>query len=427
MYQGNRCKQGIINPDKLDERVYSTGQTRLKQKNEMVDFSVINDGKKLKIAWSDGKTSNFHAVWLRFNCYCEECCDPSSNMKSLTLHEMPLTSTIKSVQQKDDGTLVVQFVEENHFSSFGGDWLKENCYSKESLKEMRESLKPVFYSDKYVPELSYSDVKKSDEALYRWLKNINEYGLCLLKDVPTEKDMLKTVIRHIGPVEQSIYGETYELYVREVPINLAYSSKALQFHTDLPMYECPPGIQFLHCLKFDDTVKGGETTFADLIHIAEEFRVDHPEEFRTLSTVPAPFDRIHADRDIAVHMSHRRPAILLNNQDEIINIKWSPPYHGPIALEEDLIEPFYRAFILFGKAIENYKYKRAIRLVNGDVIAFNNRRMCHGRNSFENMHGERHLQGGYVNIDDYKSKLMILHKKYGDGSPIRRVFNTDWS
>ncbi|KAJ8314518.1 hypothetical protein KUTeg_006668 [Tegillarca granosa] len=383
MYQGNRCKQGIINPDKLDERSYSTGQTRLKQKNEMVDFSVINEGKKLKIAWSDGKTSNFHAVWLRFNCYCEECCDPSSNMKSLTLHEMPLTSTIKSVQQKDDGTLVVQFVEENHISSFGGDWLKQNCYSKESLKEMRESLKPVFYSDKYLPELSYSDVKKSDEALYRWLKNINEYGLCLLKDVPTEKDMLKTVIRHIGPVEQSIYGETYELYVREVPINLAYSSKALQFHTDLPMYECPPGIQFLHCLKFDDTVKGGETTFADLIHIAEEFR--------------------------------------------IINIKWSPPYHGPIALEEDLIEPFYRAFILFGKAIENYKYKRAIRLVNGDVIAFNNRRVCHGRNSFENMHGERHLQGGYVNIDDYKSKLMILHKKYGDGSPIRRVFNTDWS
>ncbi|KAJ8314514.1 hypothetical protein KUTeg_006664 [Tegillarca granosa] len=188
----------------------------------------------------------------------------------------------------DDGTLVVQFVEENHISSFGGDWLKENCYSKESLKDMRESLKPVFYSDKYVPELSYSDVKKSDEALYRWLKNINEYGLCLLKDVPTEKDMLKTVIRHIGPVEQSIYGETYELYV--------------------------------------------------------------------------------------------------------INIKWSPPYHGPIALEEDLIEPFYRAFILFGKAIENHRYK-----------------------------------GGYVNIDDYKSKLMILHKKYGDGSPIRRVFNTDWS
>ncbi|KAJ8314517.1 hypothetical protein KUTeg_006667 [Tegillarca granosa] len=116
-------------------------------------------------------------------------------------------------------------------------------------------------------------------------------------------------------------------------------------------------------------LKGGETTFTDLIDKAEEFRVNYPEEFRTLSTVLAPFDRIHADRDTAVHMSHRRPAILLNNQDEIINIKWSPAYHGPIALEE----------------------------------------------------------AGYLNIDDYKSKLMILNKKYGDGSPIRRVFNTDWS
>lgn len=32
---------------------------------------------------------------------------------------------------------------------------------------------------------------------------------------------------------------------------------------DLTYYESPPGIQFLHALRFDDGVKGGDSTFVD--------------------------------------------------------------------------------------------------------------------------------------------------------------------
>ena len=35
------------------------------------------------------------------------------------------------------------------------------------------------------------------------------------------------------------------------------------------------------------------------------------------------------------------------------------------------------------------------------------------------------LQGGYLNIDEYKSKLMVLAEKFGDES-VKRVFNNDW-
>ncbi|KAK3097000.1 hypothetical protein FSP39_005502 [Pinctada imbricata] len=65
---------------------------------------------------------------------------------------------------------------------------------------------------------------------------------------------------------------------------------------DLLMYESPPGIQFLHCLEFDPSVEGGETTFTDLYAVAEEFRRTYSEHFIILCRVPLTFERIHATR-----------------------------------------------------------------------------------------------------------------------------------
>ena len=46
-------------------------------------------------------------------------------------------------------------------------------------------------------------------------------------------------------------------------VNLAYTTEELLPHMDLTYYESPPGIQFLHALRFDDGVKGGDSTFVD--------------------------------------------------------------------------------------------------------------------------------------------------------------------
>ena len=44
-------------------------------------------------------------------------------------------------------------------------------------------------------------------------------------------------------------------------------------------------------------------------------------------------------------------------------------------------------------------------------MCFNNRRMMHGRKGFEQSNGERHFQGCYVNIDEYKSVLRSAQLK----------------
>jgi gamma-butyrobetaine dioxygenase len=49
----------------------------------------------------------------------------------------------------------------------------------------------------------------------------------------------------------------------------------------------------------------------------------------------------------------------------------------------------------------------------GDLVMFDNRRVLHGRDSFDPQGGQRHLQGCYVDRDDVYSRLRILQRPTG--------------
>lgn len=91
----------------------------------------------------------------------------------------------------------------------------------------------------------------------------------------------------------------------------------LKHHLDLAYYESPPGFQFLHALRFDETVQGGESTFVDTFAVAEEFRRLHPEHFATFLRVPATFTKKHLERSNPAIMEYQRPHIQLNHRDEV--------------------------------------------------------------------------------------------------------------
>lgn len=49
----------------------------------------------------------------------------------------------------------------------------------------------------------------------------------------------------------------------------------------------------------------------------------------------------------------------------------------------------------------------------GELATFNNRRVLHGRASFDEKSGERYLQGCYIDADDFCSKYELYKKKFG--------------
>ena len=44
--------------------------------------------------------------------------------------------------------------------------------------------------------------------------------------------------------------QIFDVVSMETPTNLAYSPVGLPLHIDLSYYESPPGLQFLHCIRY---------------------------------------------------------------------------------------------------------------------------------------------------------------------------------
>src|SRR3546814_7629006 len=67
-------------------------------------------------------------------------------------------------------------------------------------------------------------------------------------------------------------------------------------HTDVPAEELAPGVQFLHCRA--NSVAGGDNLTPAGAAVAEDFRRDHPEDFRLLAETEIRFYCEHDGIDI---------------------------------------------------------------------------------------------------------------------------------
>lgn len=145
---------------------------------------------------------------------------------------------------------------------------------------------------------------------------------------------------------------------------------------DLAYYESPPGLQLLHCVTFDDAIKGGESTLLDtfpLVQAVQEVRGEgrgggkplcesathfecfaphthtfthslthtlfllpvcpaqrEPEVFDALSTIPASFQKAHLRRAHPAQYLSRKPHVQTSTDGDVIGVSWAPAFEGPV-------------------------------------------------------------------------------------------------
>lgn len=387
------------------------------------DVSVYASGAGVQVTWASGEKSRFHSKWLRHFCQCPSCHQAHSGQRTLNTSKLSPTSKVLSAHTTDEGNIALEWEHENdHLGLLSLKWLRENCYSQSAREHRRVQRLPITYTEDGLPQVQFDEIM-TPQGHWRFAKQIGDYGVSLVKNVPSEGLIVKKIANRLGPVLYTIYGETFDVVSTAQPINIAYSTAELPFHMDLLYYESPPGIQLLHVLKFDYLVKGGDSVFLDVFPVAEEFRRRFPDEFEILVRVPATFQKIHFTRDEPVYMKYQRPHIILNHEREIVCVNWSPAFEGPLSIAEEDVEPYFDAYYKFETLANESPLKKTLRLEEGDCVAFNNRRVLHGRLAFESNSGTRHLQGCYVNIDEFKRSLAVLSQTVGDCSPCRRTGN----
>ena len=366
---------------------------------------VSKNGSGLNIEWSDGKKSNFNFMWLRDNCPLDM--DEDTRERTFNILEVSENIHPKEYKINVDGKLEIEWSEGNHTSFYDPNWLRKNCYTlKEKYISPYKLWDSKLNSNLESISIDYENIMQNDEALIQWLNLLHEKGFSIVKNSPTEKKSALPLLNRISHIRETFFNTPFEVISIPKPNNLAYTSKRLVNHMDLPYYELPPGYQFLHCLV--NNAEGGMSRAVDGFFVADYLRNNDPETFKTLTRVPAVF--VNRDYTQNKKRLYHAQEITLNKDGDYNDIRFSVPTMGIMDCSPEDMDKFYKAHHKFGKLLHDKRFMVEFKLKEGDIFCFNNRRVLHGRTEYDPNTGHRHLQGYYLDRDEIISRLNYLNK-----------------
>jgi gamma-butyrobetaine dioxygenase len=368
---------------------------------------VAHDGRALKLHWDDGRVSRFEGMWLRDNCDCPSCRHPQAMERIYMFidHEPP---RITQVAQTTPDVLEVHFSQgsEQHVSRFGTAWLRQHCHSSAARNEAKTT-RTLWDAglNGSVPTVDFGAYMHTEEGLRAWITAIRSHGIVLLQGVPQEAGKLLDVARRIGPVRQTNFGDHYDVISMPNPNAVAYTALGLELHNDLVNWRFPPDVQMLSCLK--SSVTGGESLFADGFRVAEDLRARNPKAFALLSQQLVEF-RFH---DANCDIRSTAPMLTLDPGGQLTRVRFNNWLRSSLQVSEDLVAPMYEAIAALWALLRDTRYHLNLKLRPGELIAYDNNRILHGRKSFDPNSGERHLQGCYMNMEDLDSAMRMSERR----------------
>ena len=368
---------------------------------------VTLSSSSVNIEWEDNQISHFHFLWLRDNCPSNE--HPDARQKVFNI--INVSEDIHPIKYfvNDIGNLEIKWSEGNHHSCYDVRWLKKHCYTiknKQTYKSPYKFWESQF--NKYLSKIKieYVDIMKSDEALLKWLKLLIKYGFSIVKNSPIEKKSAFKILNRISHIRETFFKTPFEVINIPKPNNAAYTSAGLFSHTDLPFFEYAPGYQFLHCLINESN--GGDSSVVDGYAVADYIKKNTPNIFNQLISTPIKFK----DNDFTqnkVRIIHS-PVITLDENKDYSDIRFNISAVGAFDIHPDKMKKYYSSYRKFASLIHEKKFTVNFKLQAGDILCFDNRRVLHGRTSFDPNSGQRHLQGYYMDRDEILGRLNFLKK-----------------
>ncbi len=371
-------------------------------------------GGVVRVEWSDGKTSRFHALWLRENAADAQTINLDTRESIFDLAAAPDDLHVASVSVDGAGALAVRFEPEGHETAYHPGWLQAHDASIGSA-DAPDPVAHHFWQAADLPEpptFDGANILTDDGVLEDWLGALAKYGLARLRNVTSEPGMVGQVAGRIGTVRNSNFGTVFDVRARPDPDSNAYTSLALAGHTDLPTREYQPGLQFLHCME--NTTSGGRAVYVDGFAVAEAIRQSDDDAFAALTTIPWTYTNRARDSDYR----WRSPAVVLAPNSGYREVRIGGFLRGPLDAAFDDVPRAYRALKLYSKLATEPEFQQVFAYQPGDLVAFDNRRILHGREAFDAGGGGRWLQGCYGEREELHSRLRVLARNRRAGGKV---------
>lgn len=362
--------------------------------------AVVLEGDGLTVRLPDGSRPYFNAWWLRDNCPTSFDAETRERVFDIFHHATTPRPAEASV---DDGALVIRWQGEDHVSRYPLGLLE--TYAKGTPRPDPADLpRRPWFADHYpnVTRVSHPVLLESGDERRRWMEALLIEGIAIVTDMPDTDDALTRTAELLGTIRPSFFGAYFDVRTHIKPTNLAYTSKALEMHTDVPAEELAPGIQYLHCRR--NSVEGGRNLFLDGTAVANDLRAADPEAFRLLSEIDIPFYKEHDGID----MRARQRVIELDRHGEVSGVTISQHMADMFDLPQRELDAYYPAFVRFGRMLQDDKYMMRFTLQAGECISFDNHRIVHGRAAYSATSGERYLRGTYTDRGELRGLYRAL-------------------
>ncbi len=356
----------------------------------------------LSVDYSDGSQAEYSLMWLLDSC--PEGFHPQTGERSFDLLSVPDAPLLRSAQILADGRLELRWEHDGPASHFAPEWLSAHRHGvsrPDATTVVHHYWKAADLHDG-APRHDAQAILRDDTALKAWLVDTKTYGLTIVQGIEGLGEASIAIAQRIGFLRETNFGRTFEVVNRADPNNLAYTALALALHTDLTNQETPPGYQFLHCIAND--AQGGGSVFADGFAMAQVLRDSDPLAFDVLAHTLIPSRFFDRACDIRIH----KPVITLDHAGEIQEIRFNAHLVDLIDLPLETVDAWYRAYRAFMRLTRDTAFRLTFKMRAGDMTAFDNRRILHGREAFNPATGNRHLHGCYVDRVEFDSRLRLL-------------------
>jgi len=345
----------------------------------------------VSVEWEDGSKEEFLSIFLRDHCTCPECFHPIAQQRLVDTSKIPVDINPSDVKLEDN-QLVVEWNDiTKHKSVFPSTWLKTRIF-----REIKP--KPIFWGSELtgkIPEMKLEELISGEKNMLKCLNYLETHGICLIRNVPPNKEDTKLLIERIAHIRETIYGGLWDFTPNMEFKDTAYTNLELKPHTDGCYFIDPPGLQVFHLLEHNGS--GGQTTLVDGFNVIQELKEKFPDSFEFLAKTPIPFQY----KDDNAYFYRKRTIFDLNENGDVIRFNYNNDDRAPIDLPPQKLALFYQSLQQLLTIMRDPKNEVVHQMTPGTLNLINNWRVMHGRKSFT---GNRRLIGAYLNFEDVQSR-----------------------
>ena len=377
-------------------------------------IKILDDGKYLQI----NETTIFPAIYLRDNC--PDSFHSTTFQREVPVWDLPCDLRIQNAKFLANDRVQITY-SDGYVSGMPLHFFDKNSFhfAAGQAPPKLQLWNAKYLSASGLPSYNFNDIIQKDKVLLSFLNTITSCGVAKISNCGIVPGQLEKLAQRFGFIRETNYGKIFEVRVEKNALNQAYTSHALPLHTDLPFYGYPPGIQLLHCLvQCKDMNGGGNSILADGLAIAQKMKVEMPRLYQRLVNSKVVFeDKANNGK---FFMKYERAII-----GECDGVPCEIHYNDHVRSTElnvalDDVEEFYDAIREFGKLAHSPEFMYETRLQQGEILAFSNKRVLHGRRAIVTFNQasnseriSRWLQGAYVDMDEVYSKQRCLDEAAG--------------